>query len=46
MYAYCIAGLLKLGIMQALPLYGIFAILLFVMTMFLTVVDTKNMGQN
>lgn len=46
MYAYCIAGLLKLGIMQALPLYGIFAILLFVMTMFLTVVNTKNMGQN
>ncbi len=46
MYAYCLAGLLKLGIMQALPLYGIFAILLFIMTMFLTVVNTKDMGQN
>lgn len=41
MYAYCIAGLFKLGIMQAVPLYGAFAILLFVMTMSLTIVDVR-----
>lgn len=46
MYTYCIAGLFKLGIMQALPLYGVFVILLFVMTMFLTVVNTKDIDQN
>lgn len=46
MYAYCIAGLFKLGIMQALPLYGVFVTLLFVMTMFLTVINTRDIDQN
>lgn len=40
-YAYCIAGLIKLGIIQALPLYGIFASILFVMTMALTLVYVR-----
>ncbi len=46
MYAYCIAGLFKLGIMQELPLYGVFVILLFVMTMFLTLINTRDIDQN
>ena len=33
MYAYCIAALFKLKIFAALPLYGIFAFILFILTM-------------
>ena len=34
-YAYCIGGLVKLGIVQAIPIYGIFTILLLALTIFL-----------
>ena len=40
-YAYCIAGLVKIGIIQSIPIYGLFAVILFVMTMVLTVVDVR-----
>lgn len=39
MYAYCIAALFKLKIFAALPLYGIFAFILFVLTMALALID-------
>lgn len=39
MYAYCIAALFKLKIFAALPLYGIFAFILFVLTMALVLID-------
>lgn len=39
MYAYCIAALFKLKIIAALPLYGIFAFILFVLTMALALID-------
>ena len=32
-YAYCIGGLIKLEIIQAVPVYGIFAFMLFIMTL-------------
>lgn len=38
-YSYLIAGLIKLGIVQALPIYGIFAIFLFVLTIFLAIIN-------
>lgn len=40
-YAYCIGGLIKLEIIQAVPVYGIFAFMLFVMTLLLALVDVK-----
>lgn len=40
-YAYCIGGLIKLEIIQAVPVYGIFAFMLFVMTFLLALVDVK-----
>lgn len=40
-YAYCIAGLIELKIIQALPLYGIFAFALFILTIILVLVDVK-----
>ncbi|KGF07426.1 membrane protein [Tissierellia bacterium S7-1-4] len=39
MYAYCIAALFKLKIFAALPLYGIFAFILFILTMALALID-------
>lgn len=41
MYAYCISGLAKLEIIQARPLYGIFAIFLFILTIFLGLIEIK-----
>lgn len=40
-YAYCIGGLIKLEIIQAVPVYGIFALMLFIMTLLLVLVDVK-----
>ena len=40
-YAYCIGGLIKLEIIQAVPVYGIFAFMLFIMTLILALVDVK-----
>ena len=40
-YAYCIGGLIKLEIIQAVPVYGIFALMLFIMTLLLALVDVK-----
>ncbi len=40
-YAYCIGGLIKLEIIQAVPVYGVFAFMLFVMTILLALVDVK-----
>ena len=41
MYAYCISGLAKLEIIQARPLYGSFAIFLFILTIFLGLIEIK-----
>lgn len=41
-YAYCIGGLIKLGIIQALPIYGIFAVFLFALTISLACIDIKS----
>ncbi|WP_297688597.1 carotenoid biosynthesis protein [uncultured Anaerococcus sp.] len=41
-YIYCIGGLFKLGIIKDLPLYGIFALLLFILTMVLARVEIKD----
>lgn len=41
MYAYCISGLVKLEIIQARPLYGCFAIFLFILTIFLGLIEMK-----
>lgn len=38
-YTYCLAGLVKLGIFQTLPLYGLFSISLFVLTISLSLID-------
>lgn len=43
MYAYCIAALFKLKIFAALPLYGIFALILFILTMALALIDFEKM---
>ena len=43
MYAYCIAALFKLKIFAALPLYGIFAFILFILTMALVLIDFEKM---
>lgn len=40
-YAYCIGGLIKLEIIQAVPVYGVFAFILFIMTLLLASVDVK-----
>ena len=40
-YTYCICALLKLKIISAAPLYGIFASLLFALTLTLSVVEVK-----
>lgn len=40
-YAYCLAGLFKLGIIQAVPIYGIFSFFLFILTMRLAFIDVK-----
>lgn len=40
-YAYCIVGLIKLGIVQAIPIYGIFAIFLFALTIFLALINIE-----
>ena len=45
MYAYCISGLVKLEIIQARPLYGIFAIFLFILTIFLALIEIKDKKQ-
>lgn len=42
MYAYCISGLAKLEIIQARPLYGVFAIFLFILTMFLALIEISD----
>lgn len=45
MYAYCISGLIKLEIIQARPLYGSFAIFLFILTIFLALIEIKEKKQ-
>ena len=40
-YAYCLAGLFKLGIIQAVPIYGIFSFFLFILTMGFVFIDVK-----
>lgn len=40
-YAYCITGLIKLEIIQARPLYGIFSGFLFILTIFLGLIEIK-----
>ncbi|WP_311537637.1 carotenoid biosynthesis protein [uncultured Anaerococcus sp.] len=41
-YIYCIGGLFKLGIIKDLPIYGLFALLLFILTMVLAIVEIKD----
>lgn len=41
-YIYCIGGLFKLGIIKDLPIYGLFALLLFILTMVLARVEIKD----
>lgn len=41
-YTYCIGGLFKLGIINDLPLYGLFSLLLFILTMVLASVEIKD----
>ncbi|MCW6700816.1 carotenoid biosynthesis protein [Anaerococcus sp. NML200537] len=41
-YTYCIGGLFKLGIIQELPLYGIFSFILFILTIVLAIVEIKD----
>ncbi|WP_296128952.1 carotenoid biosynthesis protein [uncultured Anaerococcus sp.] len=41
-YIYCIGGLFKLGIIKDLPIYGLFALLLFILTMVLASVEIKD----
>ena len=40
-YSYCIAGLFKLGIIKALPLYGVFAFIIFILTLTLAFMDVS-----
>lgn len=40
-YSYCIAGLFKLGIIKALPVYGVFAFIIFILTLALAAMDVK-----
>lgn len=40
-YAYCISGLIKLEILISLPVYGLFAIFLFILTMVLASIEIK-----
>lgn len=37
-YGYCICGLIKLGIVQVIPIYGIFAVFLFTLTIYLAII--------
>ena len=46
MYAYCISGLVKLEIIQARPLYGVSAIFLFILTMFLALIEIEDSKQS
>lgn len=45
MYAYCISGLVKLEIIQARLLYGCFAMFLFILTIFLALIEIKDKKQ-
>ncbi|MEL3905381.1 MAG: carotenoid biosynthesis protein [Treponemataceae bacterium] len=45
MYSYCICGLIKLKIIQDVPRYGGFALLLALMTLALALVDVKESGE-
>lgn len=38
-YAYCISGLIKLEIIKNRPMYGIFAVFLFLLTLFLVLIE-------
>ena len=40
-YSYCIAGLFKLGIIKALPVYGVFAFIIFILTLTLAFMDVS-----
>lgn len=40
-YSYCIAGLFKLGIIKAIPVYGIFAFIIFILTLALAAMDVR-----
>ncbi len=42
MYSYCICGLLELGIISTIPVYGIFAFLLFILTLTLSLVEVRD----
>ena len=42
LYVYCISGLIKLEIIKSQPIFGIFAIFLFILTIFLSVLYNKN----
>ena len=44
MYGYCLAALFSLGILQAVPWYGILAVVLTVGTLLLGAVSLKNKG--
>lgn len=46
MYAYCICGLVKLEIIKARPLYGVLAIFLFILTMFLALIEIEDSKQS
>lgn len=39
MYIYCIAALFKLGIIAAVPIYGVVAFFLFILTLTLSIID-------
>ena len=41
MYGYCLASLWSLGILQAVPWYGLFAVILLVGTLLLCIVKEK-----
>lgn len=46
MYAYCVCGLIKLEIIKARPLYGVSAIFLFILTMFLALIEIEDSKQS
>ncbi|EGS31182.1 putative membrane protein [Peptoniphilus sp. oral taxon 375 str. F0436] len=45
-YGYCICGLVKLGIMRALPIYGAFALFLCILTLVLALVDLEEVNRS
>ena len=45
MYGYCLAGLISLGILQAVPWYGVFAIILAVGTLLLGALGSRQKGK-